>query len=140
MQSVGFVHSPFPPLPLPSRFPSPLLLPVSHSSLPLPLSPPPVPFPLFSTPSPFSSVRSQSLRYPKAGHPMGNKSFCARRRGGLNKRNGFHPTGCAVNDCEKMGEPIAWWQWAHDVNMNVGKTSLRNGNFLRLETDVAVDL
>ena len=66
-----------------------------------------------------TSVQSQSLRYPEAGHPMRNKSFCARRCGRLYKRNGFHPTGCAVNDGEQMREPIALLQWARNVNMDV---------------------
>ena len=71
---------------------------------------------------------------------MRNQDFCACYRGRLTKRNSFHPTGCAVNDCEKMGEPIALLQWAHNVNMDVRKTSLRNWNLKRLEADVAVDL
>ena len=76
-----------------------------------------------------TSVRSQSLRYPKAGYPMRNKDFGARRRGRLYKRNGFHPMGCAVNYCEQMGETVAIEQRANQVNMNMRKTSLRNWNF-----------
>ncbi len=56
------------------------------------------------------------------------------------KRNGFHPSGCAINDCKTIVAIFVKLLWAHQVNVKMRKTSLRDGDVHQLEAGVAVDL
>jgi hypothetical protein len=56
------------------------------------------------------------------------------------KRNGFRPSGCAINDCKTIVAIFAKLQWAQKVNVKIRKTSMRDGDVHRLEAGVAVDL
>jgi hypothetical protein len=55
------------------------------------------------------------------------------------KRNGLNPTGGSVNDSEDVGVALGGRKGTDQVNMNVGKTTGRNGNGRRRGRNVVVN-
>jgi hypothetical protein len=56
------------------------------------------------------------------------------------KWNSFHPFGCAVNNSENIIIIVTILEWAHQIHMEVKKTPLQDGDGLRGQVCVAVDL
>jgi hypothetical protein len=56
----------------------------------------------------------------------------------FSKGDGFHALGCAINNGKNIIKIITVLHWAHQINMQVRKTPLRDGD--GDQACVAVDL
>ena len=64
----------------------------------------------------------------KTGNPSGAKGISTGMGGRGRKRNSLDPAGGPINDGENVGMTLRGRKGSYEVNMNVGKTTGRNGN------------
>jgi hypothetical protein len=60
--------------------------------------------------------------------------------GNVWQRNCFHPFGCVVNDSENEIATATVLRGSHQINVEMRKTSMRDGDWLQLQAGVAINL
>ena len=75
-----------------------------------------------------TTVRSDGVWNTKTRNPRGTESFCTGRGCGGGKGNSLWPSRGSVNHGEDVGVSLGGRERANNVNVDVGKTTGRNGN------------
>ena len=87
-----------------------------------------------------STIRGDVGRHSEAGDPGGEECCSEGGVGGFVERDRFHPARRAVDDRENVCVSLGGGKGANQVDVDVGKTAVRDGNGGGLEMDMAVNL